>query len=138
MARLQMGAAYYREYRKKRIPVRRKQALQYLGGKCAKCSSKTTLEFDHIDRTKKRFTITTRLWEYSWARIEKELDKCQLLCKRCHIAKTLAERGQVAARGTHGTVSAYLHCGPPKCEPCKAAKRVFQQVRRAKLKAAVA
>lgn len=31
------------------------------------------------------------------------------------------------AKGTHGTVSAYRYCGPPKCDECKAAKAEAQR-----------
>lgn len=38
-------------------------------------------------------------------------------------AEMITETRTVTAKGTHGTISAYRYCGPPKCEECKRAKR---------------
>jgi len=75
--------------RKQRAYIRRKalqeKAINYLGGKCQicgydKCTS--AMDFHHRDPNGKDFNISTALT--SWKRIEKELDKCELLCSRCH------------------------------------------------------
>jgi hypothetical protein len=101
--------------------TRRTWAITKLGGKCI-CGSIDQLEIDHIDRTQKSIEIS-RLYSVSKERYEKEIIKCQLLCKDCHIKKTILERGLKIARGTHGTISGYRYCGPPKCGDCKKAKR---------------
>ena len=64
-----------------------KEYKDYLGGKCIKCGSINNLEFDHINPKEKCFTITKKT-TYNWDIIKKELDKCQLLCKECHLKKT--------------------------------------------------
>lgn len=76
------------------------------------------------------------MWTASEARFKAELAKCQLLCKPHHLEKTLRERGFKPAKGTHGTLSAYKSCGPPKCEECKKAKRDYQREYKQKARAA--
>lgn len=64
----------------------RLQALAYKGGKCEKCGYNkciAALEFHHIDPTKKEFGLGQGNI-YSFTRMKKELDKCQLLCSNCH------------------------------------------------------
>lgn len=108
---------YMREYHIKRYHAIRQRAIKLLGGKCIKCGSKEKLQFDHVDKNGKKFNVSMWLsktlgdfWE--------EIKKCQLLCQKCHIEKTVLERGQKLARGTHGTLSAYRYC---KCDLCKKA-----------------
>lgn len=57
-------------------------------------------------------------------RFLEELKKCQLLCKPCHIEKTVIDRGEIIARGTHGTISSYRYC---HCEVCRRAKTEWQR-----------
>jgi hypothetical protein len=87
------------------------------------CGSKKRLQFDHIERRsgKSSFVITKRLASVAESKLDGELTKCQLLCFKHHQEKTLLELGQTPAKGTHGTVSAYRYCGPPRCEACKQA-----------------
>lgn len=67
--------------------ARKMKALEIKGGKCficnySKCSR--ALQFHHLDETSKDFGIGgnhTRSWEL----IEKELEKCVLLCANCHM-----------------------------------------------------
>ena len=119
---------YMRVYMAERYKRRKAYAIKKLGGKCRRCGSKKRLQFDHRDRRKDGdFVVAKRLASIAEDRLDHELKKCQLLCQRCHNKKTLSELGLVEARGTHGTLSAYRYCGPPKCEECKAAKRQYQQ-----------
>jgi hypothetical protein len=127
--------AYNRAFMKAWYDRRHAEAVAALGGHCAHpgCRLTEDLQFDHIDPKTKTMTIA-KMWTASEERFQAELAKCQLLCGPHHLEKTLAERGQQAAPGTHGTVTAYRYCGPPKCEACKAAKRAtpsYQQARAA-------
>lgn len=45
------------------------------------------LEFDHIDRKTKDYNICDMVG-YSWDLIQKEVDKCRVLCKPCHVVHT--------------------------------------------------
>jgi hypothetical protein len=61
------------------------QAIQYLGGKCQICgyaACPEALNFHHVRPRDKLFEISRRA--SSFQAIQKELDKCELLCCRCH------------------------------------------------------
>ncbi len=75
------------EYMKNRWLKRRAKAIAYLGGKCSSCSATEGLEFDHIDSETKLFTIAKGS-SFSEERFWAEVDKCQLLCNDCHVAKS--------------------------------------------------
>jgi len=86
----QLNNEKIREERRKQHKEKRAICLEYLGGKCVKCGTTERLEFDHIDRTTKKYTITPKL-SYKFDNIKEELDKCQLLCAPCHLDKTASE-----------------------------------------------
>ena len=110
---------YMRQYMKQYCRIKKQKAIKLLGGKCIKCNSIKRLEIDHIDPKTKSFEIAS-LWSRSWTKTLEELKKCQLLCHQCHTKKTILERGQTSAKGTHGTLSSYRYC---HCELCKKANR---------------
>jgi 5-methylcytosine-specific restriction endonuclease McrA len=78
--------AFQREHSARRYQERRNQWLESKGGKCATCGSPHDLEVDHVDPTGK---IDHSVWSWSDERRDKELSKCQPLCKSCHLKKTL-------------------------------------------------
>lgn len=47
------------------------------------------LDFHHRDESEKKFEIANML-RYSWAKIEEELNKCDVLCANCHRKETCA------------------------------------------------
>lgn len=60
------------------------RAVEYKGGECQHCGYKKSvaaLEFHHKDPTEK-----DPQWRmgWSWERLQKEIDKCILLCANCH------------------------------------------------------
>jgi 5-methylcytosine-specific restriction endonuclease McrA len=126
---------HMRDYMLKRYHRRRAQAVERLGGRCALCGSTQNLEFDHTDPKKKKVNIARRLAGLAEAKWEDEIKKCQLLCRECHTDKSIKEQGKTKAKGTHGTLSAYRWCGPPKCEACKEAKREYFRMWRKKRRA---
>lgn len=90
--------SYSREYAKKNrsklnarvreLKAEKKAVLvEHLGGKCCGCGATENLQFDHLDRTQKSFTIG-KCWGYKLEKLIEEADKCQLLCKDCHQIKT--------------------------------------------------
>lgn len=111
----------WNEYMRKNHAVRylklRTDALIFLGNKCFYCGSVNNLEFDHIDPKTKEIEVS-RMLNVSLERFWNEVKKCQLLCRTCHIKKTIVERGLNDARNTHGTISSYRYC---KCALCKKA-----------------
>lgn len=107
---------------KRRYAERRAQAIEFLGGQCARCGSTTGLELDHKDPATKEISLF-KTWHQSerfWA----EVRKCQLLCRPCHEAKTITDLGFKRAKGEHGTISSYRYC---HCESCRKAKREYHQ-----------
>lgn len=112
---------YMREYARKR----RRRALEYLGGECVKCGTKNSLEIDHINRADKLYEIKNLLFK-SWPVQVGELDKCQILCKEHHRAKTSEE-----SRGfTHGTIYGWMKI-KCDCATCYKAKRLWHDKRNA-------
>ncbi len=70
---------------KRKLDVK-KRAVAYKGGSCKKCDYDkclAALEFHHRDSSLKEFSLSG-CHCYAWVRIQKELDKCDLLCCRCH------------------------------------------------------
>lgn len=65
----------------------KKQCVDYKGGKChlcnyAKCTA--AMDFHHKDRSQKDFGISYFKRTAFNEKMKKELDKCVLLCCRCH------------------------------------------------------
>ena len=66
------------------------KAIDYLGGKCIECSDDNIfhLSFHHKDPTDKEANIGSLLsTQKQWSIIQKELDKCELICENCHREK---------------------------------------------------
>lgn len=70
----------------------RTNILAYLSDKsCIDCgeSDIRVLEFDHIDPSKKLFSISQGVTlGFKWYEIKDELKKCQILCANCHKRRT--------------------------------------------------
>jgi len=75
------------KYKKKsRTRDIKKQAVEYLGGKCNECGfvgCPAVYDFHHIDPKLKEFSIGSKRAE-ALDSIKDELDKCVLLCANCH------------------------------------------------------
>lgn len=74
---------FYVDRRRKHL---RKMAVVYKGGDCIACGYSrcpSAMDFHHLNSAEKEFRIgsgNTRAWEL----VRAELDKCVLLCCRCH------------------------------------------------------
>lgn len=74
------------------VAIRHKQSkkrklLEYKGGKCEICGYDkcvSNLVFHHRAPSEKTFTITAALSSTNIASLQQEVDKCALLCCRCH------------------------------------------------------
>jgi 5-methylcytosine-specific restriction endonuclease McrA len=97
----------------------RKDAWFSANGPCKRCGSRKDLELDHLNPAKK---VSHRVWSWSKARREVELAKCQVLCGRCHKAKTAAERREKLDHGTRGMYGAGC-----RCEQCRKANANYMQ-----------
>lgn len=96
---------YHKKYQLEFFIRKKKQAVEYLGGKCIRCGYDKyygALHFHHRDPTTKVATWDTfRKW--SEERRKHELDKCDLLCANCH-AETHDEwykNGEPGGNRTH-------------------------------------
>jgi 5-methylcytosine-specific restriction endonuclease McrA len=78
---------YIAKYNLERYHKRMQEAYEMLGGACVICGSTEDLQIDHFDPAKKDFTLA-KIWSASQERFLEELTKCQLLCWKCHLAKT--------------------------------------------------
>ena len=79
---------------KKRNAVRIK-VMEYLNSNpCVQCGENdiVVLEFDHL--RDKKFAIAEGVsGGYAWKTIEKEIEKCRVLCANCHRRHTAESRG---------------------------------------------
>lgn len=90
----------------------RKRRNEYFQGKvCIRCGSLDDLQLDHINPALK---ISHRIWSWSRDRQKLELDKCQVLCRKCHDNKTWKED----YFPDHGTTARY-ETHKCKCVVCK-------------------
>lgn len=108
---------YMRQYMKDRYHRRRREAAEFLGGRCVDCGVTENLEFDHIDPKTKLFTLSK-----GWNRPEKEfwaeVRKCVLRCRPCH-----SERSWERASVPHGGgASGRRNCS---CAACRQRKREY-------------
>lgn len=83
------------ELTKLRIKQRREYVFLYLLTHCCvNCGENNplVLEFDHINREEKNLNISRAVYNnWSWDRLKKEIEKCQVLCANCHRKKTSKE-----------------------------------------------
>jgi 5-methylcytosine-specific restriction endonuclease McrA len=107
---------YIKEYQKNWMRERRLEWV-LANGPCKHCGSSDNLEVDHINPALKTMEASS-VWSRTQSVRDKELSNCQVLCKQCHLKKTLAERPQP----THGTTNMYnvYKC---RCDDCKLAKQ---------------
>ncbi len=72
---------------KTRRDAHKAKALEYLGGKCLDCGNNDhrVLVFDHLND---KVDNVSRLLGKKWDTVQKELDKCELVCANCHKIRT--------------------------------------------------
>ena len=91
----------------RRIRKERRQYLEeYLGGKCVRCGATEKLDFDHIIPADKCYSIGTNITCFSIEELILEVDKCQLLCRPCHIQKGRENGDFVGPKGLPEEVKA--------------------------------
>lgn len=74
------------EKTKERIHINKREAVNFLGGKCKICDFETEdlflYDFHHLDPNMKEYKISSK--KIKIEKIKKELEKCVLLCCHCH------------------------------------------------------
>lgn len=116
---------YQRNYMRNRYHKIRQQAIKDLGGACVDCGAADDLQFDHKDKKKKELSLS-RINSLSKEKLQKELAKCQLLCRKCHKDKTHKAWDYSTPKAKHGTEWMYrkYKC---RCNKCvKAHKKSIQ------------
>ncbi len=105
-----------------RLRNKRARAEFFAGSYCALCGGVEDLELDHINRSSK---LGHNIWSWSIERRLAEIEKCQILCQKCHIKKSIRERGFIVGKRKHG--NAWSHgC---RCDVCKAWHRDYERKR---------
>lgn len=69
---------------------------------CIDCGNNNlvVLEFDHKDREQKYKSISQMMASgYSWLKVKKEIDKCEVRCANCHRIKTAKQLGYIGIYG---------------------------------------
>lgn len=79
------------EQDRERISYRRLKWINQ-NGPCKNCGSSEKLEVDHIDPSTK---ISNTVWTWTEKRRNLELEKCQVLCRPCHIQKSFKEGSMI-------------------------------------------
>jgi len=87
--------------------ARRQKEWLVANGPCVRCASWENLQIDHKDPKKK---VSHRIWSWAKERREKELAKCQVLCKKCHIEKSSEEKRRPIRHGTHSAYASGCRC----------------------------
>jgi len=65
----------------------KQRAVEYMGGQCILCGydkCASALEFHHLKHSEKKFEFRNNGRSLSVAVMQKELDKCIMLCANCH------------------------------------------------------
>lgn len=111
---------YYQRVRRFKRYDKKLKLLAKLGGKCAHCGydkCPAALEFHHLDPSQKDFGVSDTFRDF--AKLEKEVDKCIVLCANCHAEehfKAPSSSGQDIAlsRRVPGFESRWGHKGVPE------------------------
>jgi 5-methylcytosine-specific restriction endonuclease McrA len=121
-----MDRAYFNGRRKKR----REELLNLLGGECENCGSKDNLHFDHKNPKRKKFRIADNI-DAPKDILFAEVEKCRLLCNKCHHEKTLKNQ-EYGKESGHGTLWRYkkYKC---RCDKCKEKMSEYNREKRQKL-----
>jgi len=65
----------------------KEMAIESFGGACQMCGYNRCIEalqFHHKDPSQKEFGLAKSGLTRSWARVQREIEKCILVCSNCH------------------------------------------------------
>lgn len=93
------------------------RAYDYFGNKCEKCGDTNIFHFvfHHKNPETKEYQLCD-IWQSSWSKILKELEKCSLLCENCH--KELHHNDVIKDNRFRITKSLFINYKGNKCEKC--------------------
>jgi hypothetical protein len=92
------------------------KSIRYLGGCCEYCKDDKWYHLDFHHTKEKDVDVSLLLQSYRWSMIEKELDKCIILCANCHHEHHFNERNSSDNRQISKRV--YLSYKNNSCEDC--------------------
>lgn len=122
-----------KHYDRDRKRARRLKYINLLGGKCVSCGSDKDLHFDHINPGEKSFYFSGNMTKPE-SELIKEVNKCQLLCGKCHREKTHDNWEYAQPQSSHGSLRRYRAYGC-RCDECKqAASDYYHKNKAAKIK----
>jgi hypothetical protein len=100
--------------------AKRIKAINFLGGKCEECGETNihTLDFHHKNPENKEFQISLVGVHRRWSTIEKEIKKCILLCRNCHIKKQQKKETRQSKRRIKIKQQLLEYKGSFKCSEC--------------------
>src|SRR5699024_8503412 len=101
---------YLDRNRELRASNREKYRKTKEGKPCARCGGlfpQVCMDYDHIDPKSKRLCVA-QMMGYSWNAIQKEIDKCELVCANCHRIKT--DRKSTRLNSSHVSISYAVFC----------------------------
>ena len=119
------------DYMRDRRARRREELISLKGGRCETCGVSGQLEFDHRVPGSQSFRLSGHNLDKVWDKILLELEKCDLLCRSCHLTKTLVSgensggHNKNTAPYSHGTPRMYQET-KCKCGLCREAKRRYR------------
>jgi len=119
---------YFRDRRKKR----RKHLRNLLGGKCIRCGSTKDLHFDHKNPKKKERRIADMI-DAPEDVLMAEVNKCVLMCAKCHRDKTREKGEHGQPKRQHGTTWMYKRYPGCRCQKCKDAMSAYNKNKRMKM-----
>lgn len=124
---------YMRTYMANRYHSTREKLYKRLGNKCKMCGNKEgPFHLDHIDSSKKTMRAAD-LHSVNDKKFEAEVKGLQLLCPKCHRAKTFSNADFAQNPTQHGSYWSYrkYNC---RCDKCVAAYKTKQKEWREKAK----
>jgi 5-methylcytosine-specific restriction endonuclease McrA len=80
-----------KKYQLNWIKTRRDEFIKSKGNCCNICNNVNNLEVDHINPILKTMN-PSNIWSRKLEIRQKELNNCQVLCKECHMKKTIEHR----------------------------------------------
>lgn len=106
------------EFQKQWLRKRRQKWIDE-HGPCIDCGSKNNLEIDHIDPETKDPALrlgSGKMWGWAKEKLDKELLKCVVRCRSCHLQKT---RNEYFTKLIHGVSRSLYDKYGCRCKPCK-------------------
>ena len=114
---------YNQAYRLRKVGENRSKFLAAKDRPCARCGRQyppVAMDFDHL-RDKRRGCDPASLLGkgVSWARLQKEIDKCRVLCANCHRVVTYVDKKRYRPTELAGLIDEL------KAAPCSSCGEIF-------------